>query len=310
MSRVNCSSFSSSFFLCCSSLLFFFVVLLALCIFLVLLVLLVVIVVVVCLDSDSRIWKRHHHWGSLTVLRTGSLLCADTLFLSFLLQLWLVTLLSVGGLVSFRTFCLFPLQPSPAKMKYGQIHSENTNTTTSEITNNTRAMYAKCSRMLQNHNKGTIMNCVSASLVDSTSSKWIVIFGLVQMWKPGSIIHSTIVPNVGENPWMCKSSASLGLRLILFLGKAQILSTFSVCLAIGLQGIPCPANQNPVPPDMALFTRKNAIPRPSNLWGPAANGNSISPRLTASVWREPSAIPQPINEDGAQELLEGAVMSL
>ena len=175
------------FFLCCSSLLFFFAVLLALCIFLVLLVLLVVIVVVVCLDSDSRIWKRHHHWGSLTVLRTGSLLCADILFLSFLLQLWLVTLLSVGGLVSFRTFCLFPLQPSPAKMKYGQIHSENTNTTTSEITNNTRAMYAKCSRMLQNHNKGTIMNCVSASLVDSTSSKWIVIFGLVQMWKPGSI---------------------------------------------------------------------------------------------------------------------------
>lgn len=37
---------------------------------------------------------------------------------------------------------------------------------------------------------------------------------------------------------MCKSSASLGLRLILFLGKAQILSTFSVSLAIGLQGIP------------------------------------------------------------------------
>ena len=66
---------------------------------------------------------------------------------------------------------------------------------------------------------------------------------------------------------MCKSSASLGLRLILFLGKAQILSTFSVCLAIGLQGIPCPANQNPVRPDMALFTRKNRHPQAINSLG-------------------------------------------
>lgn len=139
-----------------------------------------------------------------------------------------------------------------------------------------------------------------------------MLFGLVQMWKLGSIhpfYHcsqcwrkSLDVQIIGEP----RAPADL----VSWQGpNPQYIFSFFGHRFTG--DPPVLRIKNPPGPWIWHFSpEKTAIPRPSNLWAAAANGNSISPRLTASVWREPSAIPQPINEDGAQELLEAALMSL